>query len=256
MGALHEGHAALIRLGSGLARQRGLAGGCVVSIFVNPTQFNEPADYERYPRTLEADEEICRACGASVVYAPEGSDVYPPGVCIEAPALPAVASEPRLEDAARPGHFAGVCQVVMRLFRLVRPGAAVFGEKDWQQFQVVRAMVAQANLPIDIVGMATIREADGLARSSRNRFLTPEDRRRGLTLSRALAAAGRCPSPEAAEQLMSRMLRDEGIAPDYAVVRDAESLGDVRHRAARALIAARVGTVRLLDNMPWPNPGP
>ncbi|MCC6676496.1 MAG: pantoate--beta-alanine ligase [Phycisphaerales bacterium] len=256
MGALHDGHAALIRLGSALARQRRLAGGCVVSIFVNPTQFNEPADYQRYPRTLNADEEICRRCGTSVVYAPAAADVYPPGVSIEVPALPRVAIEPKLEDAARPGHFAGVCQVVMRLFRLVRPVVAVFGEKDWQQLQVVRAMVQRAELPIDIVGMATVREADGLALSSRNRFLSPEDRRRGLTLSRALTAAGRAGSPEEAEGVMARLLAEEGISPDYAVVRDAASLGPVGQEAARALIAARVGSVRLLDNMPWPNPAP
>ncbi len=250
MGHLHEGHASLC------ARARSENDIVVASIFVNPTQFNEPADYQRYPRTLNADEELCRRCGASVVYAPAASDVYPPGVSIEVPSLPRVATEPRLEDAARPGHFAGVCQVVMRLFRLVRPAVGVFGEKDWQQLQVVRAMVAHAGLAIDIVGMATVREADGLALSSRNRFLSPEDRRRGLTLSRALTAAGRAGGPEEAERVMARLLAEEGISPDYAVVRDAASLGPVRHGAARALIAARVGSVRLLDNMPWPNPAP
>lgn len=257
MGALHEGHAALIRAGAGLARRRGLAGGCVVSIFVNPTQFNEAADFQRYPRTLEADESMCRTAGASVVFAPGVEVIYPPGHAVEVPPLPAVATEPKLEDAARPGHFAGVCQVVLRLFRLVRPAVAVFGEKDWQQFQVVRAMEAQQRLGIEIIGAETIREPDGLAMSSRNRFLTAEDRQRGLTLSRALREAGRARTPGEAEDTMRRLLAEQGIAPDYAVVRNGATLGPVREGAgpARALIAARVGSVRLIDNMPWPGSG-
>lgn len=252
MGALHEGHAQLIRAGVAIARDRGLPGGCVVSIFVNPTQFNEAADYQRYPRTLAADEDICRRAGASVVYAPSADDVYPPGATVETPPLPPVATSPGLEDAARPGHFAGVCQVVLRLFRLVRPAVAVFGEKDWQQLQVVRAMTEQKQLPIEIHGLTTVREPDGLAMSSRNRFLSADDRRRGLTLSRALTAAGGVRDPRKAEMVMHQMLADEQITPDYAVVRDAATLGPVGRGPARALIAARVGSVRLIDNMAWP----
>lgn len=255
MGALHDGHEALIRLGARLARERGLAGGCVVSIFVNPTQFNEASDFARYPRTPGEDEAICRRAGASAVYSPALESVYPPGEPIEVPPLPAVAEGPGLEDAARPGHFAGVCQVVLRLFRLVRPAAAVFGEKDWQQFQVVRAMVEEQRLGIDIIGAPTVREPDGLALSSRNRFLSEEDHRRGLALSRALREAGRAPTPAEGELVMARLLGEEAISPDYAVVRDARSLGPVRAgRPARALIAAPVGPVRLLDNLAWPFP--
>src|SRR5262249_1123515 len=133
MGALHEGHAALIRRGAAMARERGVAGGGVVSIFVNPTQFNEASDSQRYPRTLEAGTAMGRECGASVVFAPAAPEVYPPDWSVPVPPLPAVAQRPGLEDAARPGHFAGVCQVVLRLFELVRPAVSLFGEKDWQQ---------------------------------------------------------------------------------------------------------------------------
>lgn len=259
MGALHEGHAELIRRGSELAKARGYSGGCVVSIFVNPTQFNEAADYQRYPRTLEEDARICERCGASVIFAPEVGEVYPAGREIPVPPLPMVAERPRLEDAARPGHFAGVCQVVLRLFQLVRPRASIFGEKDWQQLQVVRAMTRQQNLPIEIIGAPTVREPDGLAMSSRNRFLSAEDRRRGLALSRALKAAGHETTPDAGEGAMREVLAAEDITPDYAVVRDAETLEPGAPsrvtgpgRPMRAVIAARVGTVRLLDNMAWP----
>lgn len=257
MGALHEGHASLIRQGAALAHQNNISGGCLVSIFVNPTQFNDPADLARYPRTLEADSAICQAAGAAAIYAPHADDIYPPGLAIETPPLPAVATEPGLEDAHRPGHFAGVCQVVLRLFHLVNPHTAIFGEKDWQQLQVLTAMTAGLELPIQIVPGPTVREADGLAMSSRNRFLSPDDRRRGLSLSRALAAANRQAMPDEAEREMSRTLKEAGAEIDYAVVRPASSLrksawppvaSDTRWRA---LIAARIGSVRLIDNAPW-----
>lgn len=253
MGALHEGHAELIRRGVALAHERGYAGGCVVSIFVNPTQFNDPKDLERYPRTLGADLELCRRCGAAAVYAPDVREVYPEGQSLRAP-LPAVATRPGLEDARRPGHFAGVCQVVSRLFELISPAAALFGEKDWQQLQVVRAMTAEQGRMIEIVSVPTVRESDGLAMSSRNRFLSPHDRAQGLSLWRALQAGQRARSPEQAETLMRQVLLEAGVEPEYAVVREATSLEPaparpgVRHRA---LIAARVGAVRLLDNAPW-----
>src|SRR5688572_25050071 len=178
MGALHEGHASLVRIA------RRPAAACqpvVVSIFVNPTQFGPNEDYTRYPRTLDADMALCKEAGADVIFAPAVEEMYPPGG-VRVPALPRVATEPGIEDAARPGHFEGVCQVVLRLFELVRPAAAVFGEKDWQQLQVVSAMTRAEGLPIRIVPGETVREADGLAMSSRNRFLTPDDRRRGLAL--------------------------------------------------------------------------
>lgn len=254
MGALHAGHAALVTRGAAEARARGLRGGCVVSVFVNPTQFDDPRDLERYPRTLDADAALCQAAGAQVLYAPPVADVYPPGVAIPAPPLPEPAAGRGLEDAARPGHFAGVCQVVRRLFDLVRPAAAIFGEKDWQQLVVIAAMTRRDGLGIDILPGPTVREPDGLAMSSRNRFLGPDDRARALSLFRALRAAARVDSPAAAEAQMRRELIEAGVDRiDYAAVRDAVTLGPARVGSpCRALIAARVGAVRLLDNASWP----
>ncbi|HHN78338.1 MAG TPA: 4-phosphopantoate--beta-alanine ligase [Phycisphaerales bacterium] len=253
MGALHEGHLALVRLGVAHAERSGLRG-CVVSVFVNPTQFDDPADYERYARVLDEDAALCEANGAAGVYAPSVEAVYPPDRPVPVPALPDQAVGKGLEDAHRPGHFEGVCQVVRRLFDLVRPAAAVFGEKDWQQLQVVRAMTARDGLGVEILNGPTVREPDGLAMSSRNRFLEGAQRDQALALRRALDAACGESSPARAEAAMRRVFREHGIdEPDYAAVCDAESLGPVvPGRPARAITAARVGTVRLLDNAPWP----
>jgi pantoate--beta-alanine ligase len=251
MGALHEGHASLIKHAAEIAREQKLTDGCVVSIFVNPTQFNEPSDFERYPRTLEADLALCEAAGASIVYAPRVADIYPPGQPVSVPPVPAVATQPKLEDAHRPGHFAGVCQVVKRLFDIVHPQVAVFGEKDWQQLQVIRAMTQQLRYPIEITGAPTVRESGGLAMSSRNRFLTPQDRERALTISEALCESWKAVTPADAEALMCRVLASRGIEPEYAVVRDATSLDRTTDGPKRALIAARVGSVRLIDNVEW-----
>lgn len=245
MGALHEGHATLIRLAASRGR-------CVVWVFVNPTQFNDSRDFERYPRSLDADAEVCRRAGCEVLFAPRPQDVYPSGVPIEVPALPSVATEPGLEDRHRPGHFAGVCQVVLRLFRLLVPDAAVFGEKDWQQVQVVRAMAAEHMPGVDILGVPTVRDADGVALSSRNALLSLRGRFAAVGLSRALEVAGREPAPEAAERSMADVLRSSGLGVEYAVVRDAETLGPPRGRTCRALVAAWSDGVRLIDNAPWP----
>ena len=251
MGALHAGHAALITHAAAMKRA-GFPGPVVVSIFVNPTQFNDPKDLERYPRTLEADLEICKRAGADVVFTPTAEVIYPPGATILTPPLPAAATVPGLEDARRPGHFAGVCQVVLRLFDLVRPRAAVFGEKDYQQLAVLRAMTREARLPITILPGATIREPDGLAMSSRNRFLSPADRTKAAALSRALCEAGAEKSPSSAEVRLARVLQDAAVESEYAVVRDADTLGPVKTgKPARALLAARVGSVRLIDNASW-----
>ncbi len=258
MGALHAGHESIIRQGVELAAHRGWAGGCAVTIFVNPTQFNDPDDFDRYPRTLDADLEVCQRAGAAVAIAPSTPTVYPPGKPVDVPRLPAVATTPRLEDAARPGHFEGVCQVVRRLFELTRPGAAVFGEKDWQQLQVIRAMNDSLAMGIEIVPAPTVREADGLALSSRNRFLGPQDRGRASALFRALRGAAAIDDPAVAESQMKRTLAEASIEADYAVVRESRTLvrnpGDYppARGAWRALIAARVGIVRLLDNVAWP----
>ena len=169
------------------------------------------------------------------------------------PPLPPVAREPALEDAARPGHFAGVAQVVARLFDLLRPGAAIFGEKDWQQFQLVRALVRQRADATEIIGAPTIREADGLAMSSRNRFLTPAERPRAAFVSRALREAQREPDPARAEGAMRRILAEADLKVEYAAVRDAERLtAFTPGRPGRALIAVRLGAIRLIDNMRWP----
>lgn len=259
MGALHEGHASLIRAASAVASGGASAsdrGPVVVSIFVNPTQFNDAADLARYPRTLEADAQVCRRAGADVVFAPDVEEVYPPGEVVAAPALPGVATRPGLEDALRPGHFAGVCQVVARLFELVKPSAAVFGEKDWQQLQVVRAMVAGEGLGgrfggVRIIASPTVREADGLAMSSRNVFLRPEERARAGAIHRALGCASGERSVEAAERAMREELEASGLAVQYAVVRDARTLERYVGGEGRALVAARLGSVRLIDNAAW-----
>lgn len=258
MGALHAGHASLIRHASSLASDPP-GGSCLVSIFVNPTQFNDPADLARYPRTIEQDLETCRMSGAGAVYVPDVTDIYPPEQPTPTPPLPEAATRPGLEDARRPGHFAGVCQVVLRLFGLVRPESACFGEKDWQQYRVIHAMAENLALPVRIIPVPTVREPDGLAMSSRNRFLSPDERRRAISLSLALRESGRFEDPVLAEQHMVAILEQSGANVEYAVVRDAQTLLEVSTRSTasdvhprRALLAARIGSVRLIDNAPWP----
>lgn len=247
MGALHAGHATLVRRARQIADGTPKRPPVVVTIFVNPTQFNDPADLTRYPRTPEADLDLCREAGADVVFMPEVGEIYPPGG-VRVPALPREATEPKLEDAFRPGHFAGVCQVVLRLFELTRPSVACFGEKDWQQLRVVASMTDHERLGIRIEPVATVREADGLAMSSRNRFLGAEDRVRARAVPRALEAAKRAGSPVAGEAAMRRELEADGLGVEYAVVRDAATLLAPGPGPLRALIAARCGPVRLIDN--------
>lgn len=265
MGALHAGHGALVE------RARTLAGAgpgspqVVVTVFVNPTQFNDARDYARYPRTLDDDAALAECAGADLLFAPDASEVYPPGATVAVPELPAVAIEPGLEDRHRPGHFAGVCQVVARLFDMLAPTAAVFGEKDWQQLQVVRALAERRHPPMRIVGVATEREPDGLAMSSRNRFLTAEERAAAAAIPRALMRAW-TPFNGAwrqAEQVMAETLDAAGLRTEYAVVREARTLrpacadadppanGPGNQGELRALIAAWSGSVRLIDNAPF-----
>lgn len=259
MGALHAGHERLIRIATERARADANPLGCVVWIFVNPTQFTDPTDLDRYPRTLDADVEVCSRAGARAVFAPAVSDVYSPAEPVPVPPLPAVATAPGLEDAHRPGHFAGVCQVVNRFFQLMRPSAAAFGEKDWQQLAVIREMVRMLALDVEIRAVPTVREPDGLAMSSRNRFLDAEGRARAVSLSHALRLASDAESVAEAESVMASTLRAAGAEIDYAVVRDARSLTvlppDATHTSEsaprRALIAARIGRVRLIDNCDW-----
>jgi len=261
MGFLHDGHAALIRQGAEVARERGISAGCVVSIFVNPTQFNDQGDFDKYPRNEAHDLAVCEAAGASAVWIAAVGDIYPEGVVVPVEPLPGVARGPGLEDAGRPGHFEGVVQVVRRLWQMCGASASVFGEKDWQQLQVARAMSEEEGLGVEILPGPIARDPDGLAMSSRNVHLTPEARAKALSLHRSIAGAGQASTVEAGERAMRRVLEDAGVLIDYAVIRDAHSLrtptAETReHRAIITAIvggdASGVGGVRLLDNGPWP----
>ena len=256
MGALHDGHGSLVRR----AAQDGRP--VVVSIFVNPTQFGPNEDYARYPRTLDSDCALLEPLGVAGVFVPAVEAIYPDGLerSREGAArleLPQVATQPGLEDACRPGHLAGVALVVGRLFDLVRPAAAYFGEKDYQQLRLIEDMVEEDRArngarygTLRIVPCPTIRERDGLAMSSRNRYLKSEERDAALALSRALQVAHSAQRVETAERLMRETLDAFGLATEYAVVRDARTLLPVRgfERPTRALIAARLGSTRLIDN--------
>jgi pantoate--beta-alanine ligase len=253
MGALHEGHASLLRT----ARERSGAGPVVASIFVNPLQFGPTEDLDRYPRTLDEDLVVCQREGVDVVFAPAVEEVYPgwpdqPQVTVEPGPLGTV-----LEGRTRPGHFRGVLTVVAKLFGLVRPDLAVFGQKDYQQLVLVRRMVDDLCLGVDVVGAETRREPDGLALSSRNRYLDAEERLEAVVLSRALRAAQQDAErgADAALGAAGAALRSaHGIDLDYLVVTDCQ-LGalprDVRPGTeARILVAAKVGSTRLIDNLP------
>jgi len=251
MGALHEGHASLLRG----ARDRVADGPVVVSIFVNPLQFGPTEDLDRYPRTLDADLELCAAEGVDVVFAPSVDEVYPggdPQVMVRPGPLAKV-----LEGRTRPGHFRGVLTVVAKLFGLVRPDVAVFGQKDYQQLALIRRMVLDLNMGVEVVGAETVREPDGLALSSRNRYLDEEQRDNATALSRALRAAQGAAGYGAAGALgaaRAELRAAQGVDLDYLVITDPD-LGELppvvpRGTEARVLIAARVGTTRLIDNMP------
>ena len=252
MGALHAGHGSLV------TRARADGRPVVVSIFVNPTQFGPNEDYARYPRTLDSDCALLEPLGAAAVFVPPVEAIYPNGLATariesEAIALPAVATAPGLEDACRPGHFGGVALVVGRLFDLVRPSAAYFGEKDFQQLRLVQDMVS-AGRPrygeLRIVPCPTVREGDGLAMSSRNRYLSGDERTAAIALARALQVAHSAQRVETAERLMRETLESFGLSTEYAVVRDARTLMPVKgfEQPTRALIAARLGATRLIDN--------
>lgn len=256
MGALHAGHESLMHLGRRVADDRGVP--LAASIFVNPAQFNDPADLERYPRPLVKDLDRLLSSGVEIVFAPPAAEVYPPHdpTAAPQPPLPPVASEPGLEDRYRLGHFAGVCRVVSRLFDLFAPEAAVFGEKDWQQLRVVAAMCAMQDRDIEIVPGPTVREPGGLAMSSRNEQLSSEGRERARAISRAIERCRAERDPVLAASLLAGTIESAGLSVEYAVVRDAATL---RINAAaggpgpwRALVAARLEGVRLLDNAQWP----
>ncbi len=258
MGALHEGHASLLRV----AREHVAEGPVVTSIFVNPLQFGPTEDLDRYPRTLDADLKVCEREGVDVVFAPAVEEVYPGW-----PAQPQVTVEPGplatvLEGRTRPGHFRGVLTVVAKLFGLVRPDLAVFGQKDYQQLVLVRRMVEDLCLAgsrggVEIVGAETRREPDGLALSSRNRYLDTDQRLEAVALSRALRAAqvdGQRGVGAALGAARAQLRATHVVDLDYLVVTDPD-LGELPRDVpagteARILVAAKIGSTRLIDNLP------
>ncbi|MCX4093539.1 pantoate--beta-alanine ligase [Nocardia sp. alder85J] len=246
MGALHDGHLELVR------RAKRSNQVVIVSIFVNPLQFGAGEDLDAYPRTLDADVELLREAGVELVFAPSAADMYPDGPRTTVVPGPLGAE---LEGAVRPGHFAGMLTVVAKLFQIARPHEAFFGEKDYQQLTLIRQLVRDLNFELRIVPVATVRERDGLAMSSRNRYLDPVQRELATTLSAALAAgrhaAGLGPDAVVAA---ARTVLDEapGIDVDYLELRSAD-LGPVGGPGfsgnARLLVAARIGGTRLIDNL-------
>jgi pantoate--beta-alanine ligase len=244
MGALHEGHRTLVRA----ARER--AGSVVVSVFVNPTQFGPGEDFDRYPRTWDADLAALAEEGADLVFHPAVDDVYPPGslgVTVDPGPLGSV-----LEGAVRPGHFAGVLTVVAKLFGLVRPDLALFGEKDYQQLTLIRAMARELALGVEVVGVPTVREDDGLALSSRNRYLDPQQRATAVALSRALRAgadAGRGGADAVLAAAEAVLAAEPSLIKDYLELTDTDLGPAPAAGTARLLVAARAGSTRLLDNI-------
>jgi pantoate--beta-alanine ligase len=239
MGALHKGHQALIK------RARALDKDVIVSIFVNPLQFENKDDLEKYPRTPQRDIEIATIAGANEVWFPEYEDLYPEGFkTLSAGSLGNI-----FEGASRPGHFDGVVTVVDRLFAIAKPDKAVFGEKDFQQLTIIKAMKSK----VEIVAVPTVREFDGLALSSRNVRLTESGRETALVIHRALAAAKLAPSVEIGLEILNLTLATEpGFEKDYATIIDERdfSLANEATENRRAIIAGWVDGVRLIDNMP------
>lgn len=245
MGALHAGHQAL------MTAAREASESVIATVFVNPLQFGPNEDFGRYPRTLDADVARCEAAGVDVVWAPSGADVYPGGdVTVRIDPGPL---GDRLEGATRPGHFTGALTVVAKFFGLVRPAVAFFGEKDYQQLTLIRRMAADLDLMVAVAGVPTVREDDGLALSSRNVYLSADDRVQALSLSRALFA-GQDAAPQGAAAVLgtARAVLDAapGVDVDYLELADPELGAAPASGSARLLVAARVGSTRLIDNVP------
>jgi pantoate--beta-alanine ligase len=246
MGALHDGHMALVEAAKRAAER------VVVSIFVNPKQFGPNEDLAKYPRKELADSRMLAAAGVDLLWMPPIEVMYPDGFAsnVSVRGISEV-----LDGAHRPGHFDGVATVVAKLFNQVRPDIALFGEKDWQQLAVIRRLATDLDLDVEIQGVPTQREDDGLALSSRNVYLVPEDRARAVALPRALGVAERAIAkggdPEAALAQAREMLTAAGFEIDYVALADAETLGEpVEGRPMRLLAAARIGGTRLIDNIP------
>jgi pantoate--beta-alanine ligase len=248
MGALHEGHASLIKRG---VSENDLA---VVSIFVNPTQFGPHEDFAAYPRDEPTDLALCEKLGAAMVFAPSAQEMYPAGDATRIQPGPIAA---RLEGAARPGHFAGVATVLTKLFAIVRPDVAYFGQKDFQQLRVVQTVARDLRLGVRIAGCPTVRDPDGLAISSRNRYLAGEERKSALAISRALNGAkedwsrGERDPVKLRDRVQQTASKSSGVALEYVSVADPITLDELDRPAERALIslAGRVGKTRLIDNL-------
>jgi pantoate--beta-alanine ligase len=265
MGALHEGHASLVRAALKIADMGPTHGAVLASIFVNPTQFGPHEDYSRYPRTLEADCTLLKAAGCDAVLVPSAEEMYGAnagesmrdGVSVEPGPLGAV-----LEGAIRPGHFRGVCTVVAKLLGIAQPSHLLFGQKDFQQQVILRRMVADLNMPVEVITCPTVRETDGLAMSSRNRYLSADERRRAVGLYEALTWAkaaydrGECEAAVLDAGMQQRLIA-RGLGPQYALVAHRTTLAPCRETGgmvdrqagAVALIAAKLGATRLIDNV-------
>jgi len=249
MGALHDGHLSLVR-----AARRECAA-VAVSIFVNPTQFAPGEDFSRYPRTFAEDCALLEGEGVDLVFAPAAGEIYPHGQAGSFVEVPGIGD--RLDGLSRPGHFRAVATIVAKLFNIVQPDKAYFGQKDAAQVAVLRAMVRDLNFPIDLRVCPTVRDADGLALSSRNRFLSPEQRRIALAIPRTLAQAealvngGTCRRDDLRAAILDRLNAVAGLRVEYAEVVDPDTLEPIPNACGRALIAvsAWVGTTRLIDNL-------
>jgi pantoate--beta-alanine ligase len=248
MGALHAGHMSLI------AHAKNNAPAVAVSIFVNPTQFGPKEDYTKYPRPIEEDLDRCEQAGVDFVFSPSAEEMYPPGmpdVVVDLPTMSTV-----LEGKHRPGHFKGVCQVVAKLFNVIQPTVACFGQKDFQQLRIIEAMVQALDMPIDVIACPTLRDPDGMAMSSRNMYLSPEERQKGLSISRALMM-GYKEFKDGVRQTnrlittMQKVMLEQHLNIDYVAAVDPETLKPVEKIEGPTLlaIAARVGNTRLIDNV-------
>ena len=249
MGALHEGHISLVK------QARQTADAVIVSIFVNPTQFGPGEDFNRYPRTLTEDAKKLAEAGCDAVFLPNIATIYPEGFQTW------VRNEPlenQLCGASRPGHFRGVLTVVLKLFNLVRPELALFGKKDYQQWRLIEKMAADLNVPLKVIGSETVREPDGLAMSSRNRYLNPEERAMAVAISRGLKAAvekykaGETNAATLTGIVAKEMASQPAIKVEYLTICDQMSLAPVGESVkgpAVILLAAQLGTLRLIDNM-------
>ncbi len=251
MGALHAGHEALIGHARRIAGKRGTV---VVSIFVNPIQFDRADDLKKYPRTARKDAAICRRAGVDLLFHPaDATDIYAANASVSVDESSLSAS---LCGATRPGHFRGVCTIITKLFNILQPDDAVFGEKDWQQLAIIRRLTRDLNLPVRIHGHPTVREADGLAMSSRNRRLSPAERNAAPRVHAALVAAATRKTPAGIASAAVRAISAiPGTRIDYVSVVDAESLAPARTLARPARLAAAIflGTTRLIDNVTIPS---